>query len=179
VDDFRDAGFRRQIAEPVLHRRRFRCRPFDEEPVERPLLGLWEYKSALQRAFHTEHGEPSDWDSSICKVGIGFCDRGDDESDELARRSAPMTAASITQKCDEATFRIAEHTYAPGMTFPGRTRAATWFVLTGSCRLTFREDVLVTAGQVVEMDAVDYTMKVAGDSELHLIQVWDLRPFMN
>jgi hypothetical protein len=92
---------------------------------------------------------------------------------------SPMTVASIRQKYDEATFRIAEHRYAPGTSFPGRTRAATWFVLAGSCRVTSGEDVLVVAGQVVEMDAGDYTMAVAGDSELHLVQVWDLRPFMN
>jgi mannose-6-phosphate isomerase-like protein (cupin superfamily) len=93
--------------------------------------------------------------------------------------SSPMTVASIRQKYDPATFRIAEHRYAPSTSFPGRTRAATWFVLAGSCRVTSGEDVLVTAGQVVEMDAGEYTMTVTGDSELHLVQVWDLRPFMD
>ncbi|WP_437598649.1 hypothetical protein WMF28_38430 [Sorangium sp. So ce590] len=91
----------------------------------------------------------------------------------------PMTPAFIRQTYGAASFRIAEHKYPPGTTFPGRTRAAKWFVLAGACTVRRDEEVTVKAGQVAEIDAGDYTMTVVGDTELHLMEVWDLRPFMN
>ena len=92
---------------------------------------------------------------------------------------SPMTASAIRGKYDAATFRVAEHRYPAGTSFPGRTRAATWFVLAGACKVTSGEEVVVTAGQVVEIEAGDFALTVVGDCELHLVQVWDLRPFMN
>lgn len=91
-----------------------------------------------------------------------------------------MTVESIGQRYDPAAFRVAEHRYPPGASFSAHTRAATWFVLAGSCKVTRDEDVLIlAAGQIAEIDAGDYTMAVEGRSELHLVQVWDLRPFQN
>lgn len=90
-----------------------------------------------------------------------------------------MTVESIRQKYDPAAFRIAEHRYPCGTSFLARTRAVVWFVLAGSCKVTRDKDLLTTAGQVAEIEAGDLTMTVVGDSELHLVQVWDLRPFQN
>jgi mannose-6-phosphate isomerase-like protein (cupin superfamily) len=95
--------------------------------------------------------------------------------------SGPMNAAAVKHKYnDSTTFRVAEHRYPAGTSFAGRTRAATWFVLEGACNvMSGVVEVVVSAGQVLEIEAGDYSLTVVGDRELHLVQVWDLRPFMN
>jgi mannose-6-phosphate isomerase-like protein (cupin superfamily) len=94
--------------------------------------------------------------------------------------SGTMTLAAIRRRYDDLTaFRVAEHRYPAGTSFAGRTRAARWFVLAGECNVTGGEEVVVVAGQVLEIEAGDFSLRVVGDRDLHLVQVWDLRPFMN
>jgi hypothetical protein len=93
--------------------------------------------------------------------------------------NSPMTVESIIQKHDPSAFRVADHRYPPGASFSAITRAVTWYVLAGSCKLTRDGDIFITAGQVAELDAGTYTVTILGDFELHVVHVWDLRPFQN
>jgi mannose-6-phosphate isomerase-like protein (cupin superfamily) len=91
----------------------------------------------------------------------------------------PMTAETISAMYDVKSFRIGERRYPPGTALDGRTRAATWFVLKGACRVKFDEEFALRTGDVVEVATGDFSLAVLGNDELHLVQVWDLRPHMN
>jgi hypothetical protein len=91
----------------------------------------------------------------------------------------PMTLDTLRDMYDSSSFRVSERRYPPGAEFDGRTRDVTWFVLEGACRLKACQELTIRAGDVAEIGAGDFTLLVLGDVELHLVQVWDLRPHMN
>ncbi|MEZ4375943.1 MAG: CPCC family cysteine-rich protein [Polyangiaceae bacterium] len=73
--------------------------------------------------------------------------------------------------------RISPHRYPHGTAFSGRQRAGTCYVLEGACEFKFGgESVLLHAEQFAALPGGDYTFRVVGDSELHLVNVWEL-PF--
>ena len=71
-------------------------------------------------------------------------------------------------------WRVSECGYPPGAVFPGRTKRCTWYVLQGACVLTTDSEHQLSVGDVVELDAGDYKVRVTGDDELRLIRVWEL-----
>jgi mannose-6-phosphate isomerase-like protein (cupin superfamily) len=90
-----------------------------------------------------------------------------------------LTLSAVKALYDAASFRISERKYPPGAAFPGRTRRCTWYVLRGTCILTVNDAKELSAGDVVDIDAGNYALRVTGMEELRLVMVWDLRPYMN
>jgi quercetin dioxygenase-like cupin family protein len=78
---------------------------------------------------------------------------------------------------DAKSFHVTRREFPPRSRFPGRTRAATWYVLHGSCQLHAGGEYALSAGDVATIPAGDHELAV-GDQGVVLVQVWDLRPFM-
>ena len=78
---------------------------------------------------------------------------------------------------DVRRYRVAEYFYPAGTAFVGRTRAVTWYILSGVCRARAHEEVLLREGDVAEIDATEYSLFV--HSDLKFVAVWDLAPHMN
>lgn len=90
----------------------------------------------------------------------------------------PMSFESLRSMFDASRYRVAEYCYPPGASFSGRTQAVAWFVLSGSCRLSVDEEILLQEGDVAEIGPANFSL-VVGGSELRLVQVWDLGPHMD
>ena len=90
-----------------------------------------------------------------------------------------MSLGSLREMYDPSRYRVSEYRYPPGAKFPGRTRAVRWFVLGGTALIGIPAPTTITAGDVVEIDAGEYSLEVVGAEELSLVMVWDIAPFMN
>lgn len=79
---------------------------------------------------------------------------------------------------EEGTFHVARQEYPPNLRLPGRTRAATWYILQGSCRLWSDGEAHLAAGDVADVPAGKFLIEV-GEEGVVIAQVWDLRPHMD
>src|SRR4051812_8565302 len=91
---------------------------------------------------------------------------------------APTSLAEVWRRFDSSRYRIAERRYPPTTRFSWLTRAVTWVVLGGSCRIERDRSILLSRGDVVNVDGGEYSVQVE-DGELWIVQIWDLAPFQN
>ncbi len=107
------------------------------------------------------------------------------QPERWSHRERPMSLEAIREMYDSLRYRVSEYRYPAGPSFDTRTRAATWFVSSGACRLPPElagagvAPTTLTAGDVAEVEAGTYFVEVLGDAELWAIMVWDLAPYMN
>ena len=88
-----------------------------------------------------------------------------------------MSIEALRGIYDVQRYRVSEYSYPAGTAFTGRTRAVTWYVLSGVCRVRTDEETLLREGYVAEIGATEYSLFV--DSDLKFVAVWDLAPHMN
>lgn len=86
---------------------------------------------------------------------------------------------TVKRLYDANSVRVSESKYPPGAAFTGRTRQATVYVALGTCVLTSGDEHMLSAGDVVDIAASDYALRVLGTQDCILIFAWDLRPHMN
>ena len=86
-----------------------------------------------------------------------------------------MTLSTVRRLYQEAHCRVSEYKFPPGTAFAGaRTRKCTWYVLRGACVLTTNGEHVLSAGDVVDLDACEYALRVTGTEDLKLIIAWKL-----
>ena len=88
-------------------------------------------------------------------------------------------AAPDSRRFDSRAFRVARRTYPSATVFVGRTQACTIFVLRGSCWLRSGGEGNFSPGDILDLDAGEYELKVSGSEDLEICTVWDLRAHMN
>jgi hypothetical protein len=90
-----------------------------------------------------------------------------------------MSLATVKSLYEGVQCRISEWKYPPGALFAGaRTKQCKWYVRQGACVLTTHGEHELSAGDVVDIDAGDYALRVTGGEELKLIMVWEFHPGM-
>lgn len=90
-----------------------------------------------------------------------------------------LSEVALRRRFPSDTFRVAGRVYPPGTTFVGRTRACTVYVVRGRCWLRSGGEGQFAPGDVVELEAGTYEIKVGEGAEVEVVTVWDLRPHMN
>lgn len=95
------------------------------------------------------------------------------------RNEGELSEAALRQRFGGNTFRVARNVYPRATAFIGRTRACTMYVVRGSCWLRSVDEGQFSAGDVVEIEAGSYEIKVPETSDIEIVTVWDLRPHMN
>jgi hypothetical protein len=91
-----------------------------------------------------------------------------------------LTLASVRQVYDGIPSRISEYKYPPGAKVAdSRTRRCTLYFLGGACVLTTDTEHEFSVGDVVDLEACHYALRVLGKEELLVVKVWDLRPYVN
>jgi hypothetical protein len=90
-----------------------------------------------------------------------------------------LSEAALRRRFGSEAFRVARNVYPPSTAFVGRTRACTMYVVRGSCWLCSVDEGQFVTGDVVEIEAGSYEIKVPSTSDVEIVTVWDLRPHMN
>jgi hypothetical protein len=90
-----------------------------------------------------------------------------------------LTLEAVKRLYDAKSARVSERSYPPGAAFPGRSKQGTVYVAAGSCVLTSGGEHALCAGDVVDLEAGDYALRVTGTDGCRLVFAWDLRPHMN
>lgn len=92
----------------------------------------------------------------------------------------PVTPNTLREHYQPPSYRVEEHRLPARVEFMGRARAAIWLIIVGDCEVTAGDQVVkAIPGDLIELPDGDYTIRVSPKGELHAVQVWDLRQFMN
>ena len=89
-----------------------------------------------------------------------------------------MSESTLRKRFAAEWYRLYKHTVAGGEQFVAHTEARTMHIVQGSCSVECGAVVfLLVAGDILELDAGKYELKVPTGQSLEYINVYDLRQF--
>lgn len=92
-------------------------------------------------------------------------------------RFGPLTEDAVRgEYATSSDIRIRTQRYEPGTSFVGSSRLGAFYVVSGACRLRFRDSSAVTleANTYATLPEGQYELEVVGESSVEIIRVWCL-----